>query len=92
MRLQHLKQVARGLSVGDSARAAAKAVTVEEVGRLHWRLWNGKAKDAQIRIDRIRAMRHHFQGEQGQQKSIAPSRKLWTALHALDGYLTGPSD
>jgi DNA invertase Pin-like site-specific DNA recombinase len=26
------------------------------------------------------------------QKSIAPSRKLWTALHALDGYLTGQSD
>jgi hypothetical protein len=35
---------------------------------------------------------HHFQGEQGPQKSIAPSRKLWTALHALDGYLTGQSD
>src|SRR5271166_2201859 len=35
---------------------------------------------------------HHFQGEQGQRRSIAPSRKLWTALHALDGYLTGQSD
>jgi hypothetical protein len=35
---------------------------------------------------------HHFQGEQGHRKSIAPSRKLWTALHALDGYLTGQSD
>jgi hypothetical protein len=23
--------------------------------------------------------------------SIAPSRKLWTALHALDGYLNGQS-
>jgi hypothetical protein len=32
------------------------------------------------------------QGEQGERKSIAPSRKLWTALHALDGYLTGQSD
>jgi hypothetical protein len=59
---------------------AAKAVIVAEVERLHWRLWNGKAKDAQIR------------GERGQRKSIAPSRKLWTALHALDGYLTGQSD
>jgi hypothetical protein len=35
---------------------------------------------------------HHFQGEIGGRKSIAPSRKLWTALHALDGYLTGQSD
>ena len=33
----------------------------------------------------------HFQGEAGGQKSIAPSRKLWTALHALDGYLSGQS-
>ena len=35
---------------------------------------------------------HHFQGEPGSRKSIAPSRKLWTALQALDGYLTGQSD
>jgi hypothetical protein len=92
MRLQHLKQTASGLSADDPARVVAKAVIVEEVERLHWRLWNGKAKDAQISIDRIRAVMHHFQGEQGERKSIAPSRKLWTALHALDGYLIGQSD
>ncbi len=92
MRLQHLKQIARALSDDEPARAAAKAVIVEAVERLHWRLWNGKAKDAQISIDRIRAVMHHFQGEPGRRKSIAPSRKLWTALHALDGYLTGQSD
>jgi hypothetical protein len=34
---------------------------------------------------------HHFQDEQGQRKSIPPSRKLWTTLHALDDYLTGHS-
>jgi hypothetical protein len=92
MRLQHLEQTAGSLSADHPARVAAKAVIVEEVERLHWRLWNGKAKDAQISIDRIRAVMHHFQGEQGQRKSIAPSRKLWTALHALDGYLNGQSD
>jgi len=92
MRLQHLEQTAGGLSADDPARVAAKAVIVAEVERLHWRLWNGKAKDAQISIGRIRAVMHHFQGEQGQRRSIAPSRKLWTALHALDGYLTGQSD
>jgi hypothetical protein len=89
---QHLKQTAGGLSDDDPARVAAKAVIVEEVERLHWRLWNGKAKDAQISIDRIRAVMHHFQGGKGERKSIAPSRKLWTALHALDGHLTGQSD
>jgi hypothetical protein len=52
-------------------RRVAKAVIVEEVDWLHWRLWNGKAKDAQIGIDRIRALMDHFRCENGQQKSIA---------------------
>jgi hypothetical protein len=91
MRLQHLKQIAGALATGDPARVAAKPVIVAEVERLHWRIWNGKAKNARKSIDRIRAIMHHFQGEAGSRKSIAPSRKLWTALHALDGYLTGQS-
>ena len=92
MRLQHLEQTAGTLSADNPERAAAKAVIVEEVDRLHWRLWSGKAKDAQISIDRIRAVMPHFRDEQGQRRSIAPPRKLWTALHALNGYLTGQSD
>ena len=91
MRLQHLKQIASALPTDDPARAEAKAVIVAEVERLHWRIWNGKAQNAQISIDRIRAVMQHFQGEPEGRKSIAPSRKLWTALHALNGYLTGQS-
>jgi len=91
MRLQHLKQIANGLSADDPARGAAKAVIVAEVERLHWRIWNGKAKDAQISIDRIHAVMHHFRGEPDQRRSTAPSRKLWTALRALDGYLVSQS-
>jgi hypothetical protein len=85
MRLQHLKQIADGLSADDLARVAARALIVEEVERLHWRIWNGKAQDAQISIERIRAVMHHFQGEPDQRRSTAPSRKLWTASHALTG-------
>ena len=47
MRLQHLKQIASALSTDDPARMAAKAVIVAEIERLHWRMWNGKAKNAQ---------------------------------------------
>ena len=65
---------------------------VEEVERLHWRLWNGKAKDATISTDRISAVMHHFDAETDERKSIPPSKKLLTALQALDGYLTGQSD
>jgi hypothetical protein len=92
MRLRHLTQTADSLPSSDPERAAAKAATVEEVERLRWRLWNGKAKDAKISIDRIRAVMHHFRGEPGGRRSITPSRKLWTALRALDGYLVGQSD
>jgi hypothetical protein len=69
-----------------------KAVTVAEVERLHWRLWNGKATNARIGIDRIRAVMHHLKDEPGARKSITPSRKSRTGLHALDGYPTGHSD
>ena len=91
MRLQHLKQIADGLEAGDPARAAAKAVIVTEVERLHWRIWNGKAKNARKSIDRIRAVMPHFRGGPDSRKSVAPSRKLWMALRALDSYLTGQS-
>jgi len=91
IRLQHLKQIANGLSADDPARGAATAVIVAEVKRLHWCIWNGKAKDAQVSIDGIRAVMHHFRGEPDQRRSTAPSRKLWTALRALDGYLTSQS-
>jgi hypothetical protein len=48
------------------------------VERLHWRLWNGKAKDAQISFDRIRAVMHHFQGEKG---DISPARATgWSTM------------
>jgi hypothetical protein len=92
MRLQQLKQIASALSADDPERVAAKAVIVAEVERLHWRLWNGKAKNARTSIDRIRAVMHHFRGERGERMSITPARKLWAALQALDGYLTSQSD
>jgi len=102
MRLQHLKQIANGLSADDPARVAAKAVIVAEVERLHWRVWNGKAKDAQVSIDRIRAVMQHFQGEPEGRNFIAPSRKLWgtaarlgvrrrSPLAGVDRWLAGTS-
>src|SRR3954466_13985612 len=74
MRLRHLTQVAGGLSSEGPERAAAKAVIVEEVERLRWRLWNGRAKDAKVSIPRIRAVLHHFRDERGGRGSVAPSR------------------
>ena len=91
MRLEHLKQISGAVTTRNPAQVAAKAVIVTEVERLRWRIRNGKAKNARKSIIRIRAVMHHFRGEPGSRKSVAPSRKLWTTLHALDGYLTGQS-
>ena len=91
MRLQHLKQVGNDLSCGDPARVAAKAVIVAEVERPHWRLWNGKATNTRISIDPIRAVVHHFKGEAGTGKSIAPSGEVVDCL-ARAGWLSDRSE
>jgi hypothetical protein len=92
MRLQHLTRIAGSLSSDGPERAAAKTVIVETVERLRWRLWNGKAQNARLSLDQIRAVMHHFRGEPDGRRSVTPSRKLWTALQALNDYLVGQSD
>jgi len=89
MRLQHTKLAAANLSTDDPDRVTAKAVIVAEVERLHWRIWNGKAKNAQRSIKRIRKVMHVFKGEHSQGAKDVASRKLWHALHAVDKYLRG---
>src|SRR3954447_6599264 len=83
MRLQHLKQVAGVLSDEDPTRGEVKAMIITQVERLCWRIWNGKAKDAQISIDRIHALLPSFESE--------PARKLRRALDAVDRYLRSQS-
>jgi hypothetical protein len=58
MRLQHTKLAAGNLSTDCPDRVTAKAVIVAEVERLRWRIWNGKAKNAQRSIKRIRKVMH----------------------------------
>ena len=91
MRLEHAKQAASGLSTDEPGRMQAKTLIVAEVERLHWRTWNGKAKNARISLDRIRKVMRVFRGERGHRGTGAPSRRLWTALHEVDDYLTGQS-
>jgi hypothetical protein len=87
MRLQHADKTASTLPADTPERENARAVIVAEV--LHWRIWNGKAKDAKVTIERIRQVMPVFQGEQGDRKRDPSSRRLWTALREIDRYLTG---
>jgi hypothetical protein len=90
MRLRHAEQVASSLPIDTPEREHARAVIVTEVDRLHWRIWNGKAKDAQITLERIRDVLPVFHGEGGRKKDPAWHR-LWTALREIDRYLTSQS-
>ena len=86
MRLQNTKFAAANASTDDPDRVTAKAVIIAEVERLHWRIWNGKAKNAQRSIKRIRKVMHVFKGERGRGAKGVASRQLWRALHAIDNY------
>src|SRR4051812_38494558 len=76
MRLQHADKTASTLPADPPERENARAVIVAEVDRLHWRIWNGKAKDAKVTIERIRQVMPVFQGEQGDRKRDPSSRRL----------------
>jgi hypothetical protein len=92
MRLQHAKQAASGLSTDTPGRMRAKAVIVPEVERLHWRIWNGKARNARRTLERVRKVMRVFRGERSHRTSAVPSsRKLWRALLEVDTYLRGQS-
>ena len=81
MPLQHPKQAESGLSAGTPGRMQANAVIVPEVERLHWRIWNDKAKYARRTLELVRKVMHVFQGERSHRTMAAPSsRKLWRAL------------
>src|SRR3954471_15656928 len=91
MRLQHAEKTASTLPADTPERENARAVILVEVDRLHWRIWNGKAKDAKVTLERIRAVMPAFQREQGGRTRDPSSRRLWTALREIDRYLSSQS-
>jgi hypothetical protein len=74
MRLQHAKQATSGLSTDTPGRMQAKAAIVAEVERLHWRIWNGKAKNARRTLERVRKVMHVFRGEGVHVLRLCPRR------------------
>ena len=92
MRLQHAKLAGGGLVDDTSGGVAAKDFIVEQVERLHWRIWSGKAKNARVTLGRIRAAMHVFKDEAGDRGTSTSADKLWHALRKIYACLTGQSD
>lgn len=91
MNLQHLRQAAQGLPTCDQAQRTAKAVIIEAVERLRWRLWHGKVKNARDAIGRIRAVMRAYRGARVRRGKGSVPRQFWAALLGFDGYLRGQS-
>ena len=92
MRLQHAKQAASGLSTDTPGRTQAKAVIIPEVERLHWRIWNGKARmHAPHSIGSAKSCMSSRANASRRTTAVPSSRKLWRALREVDTYLRGQS-
>jgi hypothetical protein len=91
MRLQQAKLAASGLSTDEPGRLETKTTIVTEIECLHWRIWNGKARNGRITFDRLGKVVHVFRGERGHRTRDVASRKLWHALHETGKYLRSQS-
>jgi hypothetical protein len=83
MRLQHTKLAGANLSTDHPDRVTAKALIVSEAERLHWRIWNGKAKNASA------ASSGSERSCTSSKASTATARRVWR--HASCGTRCMPS-
>ena len=86
---QHAAQTAGGLPIDNPGRMKAKSVIVDEVERLRWRIWNGKAKNAKRSIDRVRKVMRVARTNMANTRGARLHAELWHALLDVDRYLRG---
>jgi hypothetical protein len=96
MRLHHAEKTAGTLPIDTPERESAKSVIVTEIDRLHWRIWNGKAKDAQITLERIRQVMPVFRGDGDRKRDPSSRRRRCARSTAISparapGWSTMPS-
>jgi hypothetical protein len=90
MRLPHAEPTANSLPADIPEREHTRAAIVAEVDRLHWRIWNGKANDFKLTLERIRQIMLVSKDE-GDRKRDPSSRRLRTALARDYRYMTSQS-
>ena len=69
----------------------ARAAIIDEVERLHWRTWHGKAEKARRTLKQLRKLVPAFKGSRSRGKTGEPARKLQRALGKVDSYLRSQS-
>ena len=89
MRVQHLKQTARGLSKRVTTHATATAKIRDELDRLHWRLWHGRVDAVDVSLKRLRKSIGAYRRYKPKRKTWIAARQLWSLLHDLKRYVRG---
>ena len=89
MRVQHLKQLARRLSIRVPTHAAATAKIRDELERLHWRLWHGRTHAVDVSIRRLSKAIGAFRRYRPKRQAREASRRLWVMLYDLKRYVRG---
>jgi hypothetical protein len=79
IRLRHTEKTVGYLSTETPEQVIAKAMVVKQVERLHWRIWNGKAKDAKVTLERIQPAMDALQGAAGRPEkgSVSTANEVW---------------
>jgi len=88
MRIQHMKQTAKGLSTRVLTHRQARKAIQDELEKLHWRLWHGRTRSVDESIkklsDSIRRFRYY---NKPFQKKSGSYQKLWTMLLEQEQYV-----
>ena len=88
MRLQHLRQKARGLSTYVKTHHEAKARIRSELERLRWRLWHGRTDSvSRFRRELSAAIRRFGRYDRGHRRRPQGHRELWAMLFELERYV-----
>ena len=88
MRIQHMRQTAKGLKTRVRTHVEAKKAIQEELERLHWRLWHGRTDSVTQSLSKLAhsIRRFRYYRKRHRRMTEAP-RSLWVMLHELQRYV-----
>jgi hypothetical protein len=89
MRIQHIRQLSRGLTTQLPSHAEATRVVREELDAMRWRLWNGRADAVDGCLGRVSEAIGAFRRYPPNRRTRMAISGLFTMLHDLRRYVRG---
>ena len=89
MRIQHIRQLSRGLATRLPSHAAATRVVQNELDIMRWRLWNGRADAVDVCLGRVSDVLGAYRRYPPNRRTRMAISNLFTMLHDLRRYVRG---